>query len=439
MHYDLILRHGICVTPWGEIQADIGVKNGQIVSLAVRPEDEAREVFNATGLHILPGLIDPHVHLREPGREDVETIATGTRAAAKGGITVVFDMPNTTPAVTTNDVIGWKQGHASEESWIDFAFYVGAARENTNKLADFEQLDGVCAIKVFAGSSTGSLLIEDDKGIEEVLKAGHRRVAFHSEDDDRLNERRKLFSPGMAYDNHRKWRDEECAFLATRRIMALARKTRRPVHILHTSTEEELLYLRGFRDVATVEVLANHLTLVAPECYERLGGLAVMNPPIRDQRHWEAAWRAVNDGTVDTLGSDHAPHPLEAKRKPWLEAPSGLTGTQTLVPIMLHHVNEERLSLTRLVDLMAAGPARVYGLVCKGRIAAGYDADFTIVDMKQTRMIENHWIETPVKWTPYDGFKIKGWPVATIVRGHIVMREDEIVGEPIGRLAQFSP
>jgi dihydroorotase len=238
---------------------------------------------------------------------------------------------------------------------------------------------------------------------------------------------------------HRIWRDEECAFLGTRRIMAIARKTRRPAHILHTSTAEELKYLQGFRDIATVEVLVNHLTQVAPDCYETLGALAVMNPPIRDRRHFDAAWQAVADGTIDVVSSDHAPHSLEAKAKPWPECPAGLTGVQTIVPVMLNHVNAGRLSLGRLVDLMSSGPARVYGLQAKGRIAAGYDADFTLVDMKARRTITNDWIVTPAGWTPFDGTDIQGWPVATIVRGNIVMRDDTITGTPIGQLACFTP
>jgi dihydroorotase len=263
-------------------------------------------------------------------------------------------------------------------------------------------------------------------------------VSYHSEDEYRLQARKGQFKSGDPHASHMEWRDEECAFLGTRRLMALARRTGRAAHILHVSTAEELEYLRDFRDVATVEVLVNHLTQVAPECYERLGGLAVMNPPIRGQRHFDAAWAAVRDGTVDTVGSDHAPHRRVDKDKPWPDCPAGLTGVQTLVPIMLDHVNAGRLSLGRLVDLMAAGPARVYGLLRKGRIASGYDADFTVVDMKRQRRIENSWIASPCGWTPFDGMSVQGWPVATIVRGQVVMRDDEVLGVPSGRLVAFS-
>jgi dihydroorotase len=162
-----------------------------------------------------------------------------------------------------------------------------------------------------------------------------------------------------------------------------------------------------------------------------------MNPPIRDERHRAVSWAAIRNGTVDTIGSDHAPHSRAAKQRPWPECPAGLTGVQTLVPIMLDHVNAGRLPLSRLTDLMAAGPARVYGLVGKGRLAAGYDADFTIVDMKRRRTIEDSWIASPCGWTPFAGLSVQGWPVATIVRGIAVMREDETLGAPIGRLARF--
>ncbi|MGI4941044.1 MAG: amidohydrolase family protein, partial [Janthinobacterium lividum] len=294
------------------------------------------------------------------------------------------------------------------------------------------------AVKVFAGSSTASLMVEDDEHLELVMRAGHRRIAFHSEDEYRLQERRPMFHAGQPYRTHMEWRDEECAFLGTRRLMALARRTGRQAHILHVSTAQELAYLRDFRDVATAEVLVNHLTQVAPECYDVLGGMGVMNPPIRGPEHRAASWAAVRDGTVDTIGSDHAPHPRAAKALPWPDCPAGLTGVQTLVPVMLDHVAAGRLTLGRMVDLLAAGPARVFGLLGKGRIAAGYDADFTLVDLRARRVIEESWIASPCGWTPFAGMAVTGWPVATIVRGRTVMREDTVLGEPSGRIARFA-
>jgi len=184
-------------------------------------------------------------------------------------------------------------------------------------------------------------------------------------------------------------------------------------------------------------VLPQHLTFTAPECYERLGSLVQMNPPIREARHQEALWQAINQGLVDVLGSDHAPHTLAEKQKPYPACPSGLTGVQTMVPLMLDHVHHGRLTLERLVDLTSAGPARVLGVAGKGRIALGYDADFTIVDLKKQQTIENSWIVSKSGWTAYDGMRVTGWPVATIVRGNIVMREGSLANQPQGQQVRF--
>ena len=436
-HYDLLIRNGTCVLPWGQVPSTIGVINGRIATLHAEAADTAETVFDATHLHVLPGLIDPHVHLRDPGDASVESIPTGTRAAVLGGLATVFDMPNTSPAITDAASVAWKQEYIPGHAWCDMGFYVGATKQNADLLGGLETLDGVCAIKVFAGSTTGDLLVEDDATIERVLRAGRRRVAFHSEDEYRLQARRPKFSSGMPYATHMEWRDAECAALGTRRIVSLARRTGRPVHIVHVSTAEEFDYLAQHRDIATSEVLLNHLTQIGPDCYERLGGYAVMNPPIRDRVHYDAAWRAVREGVVDTIGSDHAPHARAAKERPWPEVAAGLTGVQTLVPIMLDHVHAGRLSLGRMADLMSAGPARVYGALNKGRIAVGYDADFSIVDLKRQRRISNDWIVTPAGWTPFDGMMVTGWPQAVVVRGCVVMRDDAVVGKPVGRLVEF--
>jgi len=436
-HFDLVITGGTCVLPWGMEQTSVGVRSGRIAALGVGADATAEQTIDATGLHVLPGLIDPHVHLRDPGDASVESIPTGTKAAVLGGLTAVFDMPNTTPSITNAERLAWKQGYAEQNAWCDMGLYVGGTKTNIAELAALETSAGVCGIKVFAGSSTGDLMVEDDEHLERVMRAGRRRISYHSEDEYRLQARKPMFKSGDPYSNHMVWRDEECAFLGTRRLMALARRTGRPAHILHVSTAQELDYLKDYRDLATVEVLVNHLSQSAPEVYDTLKGFGVMNPPIRGPEHMQAAWRAVRDGTVDTIGSDHAPHPRAAKEKPWPDCPAGLTGVQTLVPVMLNHVNAGRLSLPRLVDLMCAGPARVYGVVGKGRLAAGYDADFTLVDMSGQRTIEDSWIVSPCGWTPFAGMKITGWPVATIIRGHVVMRDDEVLGSPCGKLVRF--
>ena len=436
-HFDLLITGGTCVLPWGMEQTSVGVRHGRIAALGVGADATADETIDATSLHVLPGLIDPHVHLRDPGDASIESIPTGTKAAILGGLTAVFDMPNTNPSITNAERLAWKQGYVPQAAWCDMGLYVGGTRTNIPELAELETGEGVCGIKIFAGSSTGDLMVEDDESLERVMRAGRRRISYHSEDEYRLQERKPMFKSGDPYSNHMVWRDEECAFLGTRRLMALATRTGRPAHILHVSTAQELDYLKDYRDIATVEVLVNHLTQVAPEVYDNLKGFGVMNPPIRGPEHMEAAWRAVRDGTVDTVGSDHAPHPRAAKLKPWPDCPAGLTGVQTLVPVMLNHVNAGRLSLMRMVDLLCAGPARVYGAVGKGRLAAGYDADFTLVDMRRQRTIEESWIVSPCGWTPFAGMRITGWPIATIIRGQAVMRDDEVLGTPRGKLVRF--
>ncbi|MFZ4409641.1 MAG: dihydroorotase [Paracraurococcus sp.] len=435
--YDLILRGGACVLPWGVETTDVGVRDGRIAALGDLRMAEAAESIDCRGLHVLPGLIDAHVHLRDPGDPAVEDLEHGTRGALLGGLTAVFDMPNTAPSITDRERLDWKRGYLDGRAWVDVGMYVGASMKNIEELAALELAENVCAVKVFAGSSTGDLLVADDASLEAVMRSGRRRIAYHSEDEYRLQERKPAFTSGMPHRNHMVWRDVECAFLGTRRLMALARKTQRPAHILHVSTAEELDYLKDFRDVCTVEVLLNHLTQT-DEAYDRLGGYAVMNPPIRDARHMAAAWAAVADGTVDVVGSDHAPHSRAAKERPWPDCAAGLTGVQTIVPLMLDHVSAGRLSLSRLADLMSAGPARVYGVTGKGRLAAGYDADFTLVDMKKTRTIEESWIVSPCGWTPFAGHACTGWPVMAILRGTVAMRDDAVVGAPRGRGVAFA-
>jgi dihydroorotase len=318
----------------------------------------------------------------------------------------------------------------------DFAFYVGATRNNTAELCELERLPGCCGIKVFMGSSTGDLLVEDDASIEEILRRVRRRPAFHSEDEYRLKARLDLQIAGEPA-SHAIWRDAEAARLSTERLLRLARKTGRLVHVLHVSTADELGLLGDNHDIASVETTPHHLTLAAPEIYERLGTRAQMNPPLRDAHHCEALWGAIASGLVDTVGSDHAPHTLEEKARPYPDSPSGMAGVQTLVPVMLDHVNAGRLSIERFVDLTSAGPARLFRVAAKGRMAEGYDADFTIVDLKQRRTISDDWIESRCGWTPYAGLTVTGWPVGTLVRGRKAMWEGEVVGSPGGEPVRF--
>jgi dihydroorotase len=439
MSHDLLITNATVVLPWGIVGTDIAVSNGRIAAIG-KNLGAAVEIFDAKNLHVLPGIIDPHVHFRDGGQgglAGVEDMLSGTRGAVLGGVTSVFDMPNTNPAATDAATLNVKRDYIAGHAYCDVGIYVGATKDNADQLGALESVDGVCAIKVFAGSSTGNLLVEDDDSIERAMRSGRRRIAFHSEDEYRLQARKADFKSGDPYASHALWRDVECAFLGTRRITALARKTGRPAHILHVSTAEELDFLSHHHDLISVEILLNHLVQAAPEVYEKLGPYAVMNPPLRDARHVAASWAAVNDGRVDTIGSDHAPHARAAKEMPWPDCAAGLTGVQTLLPMMLEQVHRGRLSLMRLVDLMAAGPARIYGAVNKGRIAVGYDADFSIVDLGASRKIANSQMATQCGWTPFDGVTVMGWPMATIVRGNVVMREGGVADAVVGRGISF--
>jgi len=434
--YDMILRGGTLVTPGGEGPGDVGVREGRIVRIGDLATADAGETIDCAGLHVLPGVIDSQVHFREPGLEWKEDLESGARSAALGGVTAVFEMPNTEPTTTTPDMLLDKLARAAGRMDVDHAFYAGATNENAGLLAEMERMAGCCGVKVFMGASTGSLLVESDEGVERVLRAISRRAAFHSEDEYRLADRRHLARQGD-WTSHIEVRDVEAAVSSTRRLIALARKTAKRIHVLHISTAEEMELLREAKDVASVEVLANHLTLVAPDCYERLKGYAQQNPPVREARHREALWRALNAGIVDVLATDHAPHTMEEKARPYPASPSGMPGVQTLVPVMLNHVHEGRLSLRRFVELTSAGPQRVFGIVNKGRIAEGYDADFTLVDLKRTETIRAEDTASKCGWTPYDGETVTGWPVRTIVRGQTIMADGEIVRKGAGKPVKF--
>ncbi|KIZ44976.1 MULTISPECIES: dihydroorotase [Rhodopseudomonas] len=440
--FDTILKSGTIVNQDGEGVGDIGIKAGRIAALGALGAASAAETIDCRGLHILPGVIDTQVHFREPGLTHKEDLETGSRSAVMGGVTAVFEMPNTAPLTVTAEAFADKVSRGHHRMHCDFAFFIGGTRDNVADLPTLERAPGCAGVKVFIGSSTGSLLVEDDDSIRQILRVIQRRAAFHAEDEYRLNDRKDLRIAGDPR-SHPVWRDEVAALMATQRLVALARETGKRIHVLHISTKEEIAFLRDHKDVASCEATPHHLTLVAPDCYERLGTLAQMNPPVRDASHRDGIWHGIEQGIVDVLGSDHAPHTLEEKAKTYPASPSGMTGVQTLVPLMLDHVNAGRLSLARFVDLSSAGPARLFNIACKGRIAAGYDADFTLVDLKRSEVITNDWVASRAGWTPYDGVRVTGWPVGTFVRGARVMWQGELLtpstGEPVRFLETLKP
>lgn len=440
-HYDVIFKNGTLANHDGIGAADVGVTGGRIAALGDLSAASAASIIDCTGLHVLPGVIDTQVHFREPGAEHKEDLQSGSLSAVMGGVTGVFEMPNTSPLTVTKAAFEDKIARATNRMHCDFAFYIGGTHENVADLPMLEKLPGCAGVKVFMGSSTGSLLVADDAGVAKILAAITRRAAFHSEDEFRLEERKPL-----RIDNdprsHPVWRDPEAALKCTRRLVALARAAGKRIHVLHISTREEMAFLADHKDVASVEVTPHHLTL-DETAYVKLGTYAQMNPPVRDAIHREGIWAGVSNGVADILGSDHAPHTHEEKRKPYPASPSGMTGVQTLVPIMLDHVNAGRMSLNRFVDMTSAGPNRLFGIAQKGRIAVGYDADLTIVDLKRRQTITNDWVASRSGWTPYDGVTVTGWPVGTIIRGNTVMWQGELVtpaqGQPMRFLEALSP
>ena len=434
--YDLIVRGGEVANHAGRGRADVGVIDGRIAFVGDLSQASAGETVDASGLTVLPGVIDTQVHFREPGLEWKEDLETGSRAAALGGVTAVFEMPNTEPNTTDPDTLADKLERARDRMWTDHAFYIGGTHGNARHLAELERLPGCCGVKVFMGASTGTLLVADDDGVREVLRHVKRRATFHSEDEYRLVERRPLARTGD-WTSHPEVRDAESAIMSTRRLVRLARETGARIHVLHVSTAEEVRFLADHKDVATAEVTPQHLTLDGDEAYERLKGYAQMNPPIRNAGHIAGLWTGIEHGVFDVLGSDHAPHTVEEKARPYPASPSGMPGVQTLVPVMLTHVANGRLSLARFIDLTSHGANRVFGIAGKGRIAEGYDADLTLVDLKARRVIRHEDMASRAGWTPFDGFEATGWPMATIVRGRVVMRDGQLLGSAHGRPVRF--
>lgn len=431
---ELKLRGGRVHLPSGPANVDVGVSGGKIV--AIGDVGDAGETIDCTGLDVLPGVIDSQVHFREPGLEYKEDLESGSRSAVLGGVTAVFEMPNTKPNTDSEAAVADKLQRAHHRMWCDHAFYVGATNNNAEHLAELERLPGTAGVKIFMGASTGDLLVSDDANLARVLASGHRRVAIHAEDEFRMQER---LGERVAGDpsSHPVWRDDESAILATRRILGLARAARRRIHVLHVTTPAELELLGQNKDIATCEVTPQHLTLAGEDAYPRIGTFAQMNPPIRSGAHRDGLWHWLRQGVPDVLGSDHAPHTLEEKAKTYPDSPSGMPGVQTLLPLMLNHVAEGRLTLQRLIDLTSAGPQRIFGLVGKGRIVPGYNADFTVVDLKARWTVDEAWLASRCGWSPFTGMELTGRPVGTIIRGHRVMWEAQLAEQAIGEPVKF--
>ena len=436
-HYNLSLKNGQAMIDGELVTTNIYIKDGS-TNLISDKNFESDETIDCKNLLILPGVIDSQVHFREPGLEGKENLESGMLAAVSGGVTAIFEMPNTNPLTITPETIQDKLQRASKGAWSDYAFYLGGTMRTSSNLSEWEKLKGVCGIKIFMGASTGDLMTASDEEVESVVANGQRVIAVHAEDQMIMMENQKsILGDSKDVAMHCKWRSPESCLSATKRVVSLARKHNRRVHILHITTKEEMEFLSKNKDVASVELLANHLTLHAPECYEKMGTLAQQNPPIREKHHQDSLWRALNNDVVDIIASDHAPHTLDEKSKMYPDSPSGTPGVQTLVPIMLNHVNNGKLSLNQLINLVCENPIKIFGIKNKGFIKEGYDADFTIVDMNKTIEIRNENIESKCGWSPFHGYKFKGSPIVTIINGKIKMKDGKIIDSPEGKPIEF--
>lgn len=417
----------------------MAVSDGKIAAIGALPGVEAERTIEAGGLTILPGAIDTQVHFREPGLTHKEDLESGSRAALFGGVTSFLEMPNTNPTTTDPATLNDKLDRAAGRCWTHYGFFVGASTENADLLAEYEKLPGVPGIKIFMGSSTGPLLVGDDEALRRVLRSGRKRCPIHAEDEPRNRARKALISDHPHAREHPFLRDAESARLATERILRLSAETGRPVHILHISTADEPPIIAEAKRQGlgtTAEVTPQHLWFCAKD-YERLGTLLQMNPPIRSAEHREGLWRALEAGVFDVFGSDHAPHTLEEKAKPYPESPSGMPGVQTLMMALLRFVQQGRLSLETVVRMACERPASLYGIAGKGKLAVGMDADLALWDLDRTVVFERGMVQSKCGWSPYEGETLAAAPELVVVGGEVALESGQLTGGAKGRMLQF--
>ena len=434
-NYNLIIKNGFCYIDGKLTQVDVGLSGNKIKKIG-KIKLNCSKVFDATGKVVLPGIIDTQTHFREPGSTDVEDLESGSRAAVLGGVTSLFEMPNTNPPTSNLLEFNKKLQLAKNRMHSNYAFYFGATPENIEQLSKLKDVEGCCGVKLFAGSSTGKLLVDKEADIEKVISNSDRIVSIHSEDEEILKLRKKFIKKGDVH-SHPEWRNAEVAMSSTRRVVKIAERYNKKIHVLHVTTKEEVDFLAMHKKNVTFEITPQHLTLYSPDCYNELGTYAQMNPPLRTKEHYDRLWAAIKHNIVDVLGSDHAPHSKENKNKEYPNTPSGMPGVQTIFPVMLDHVNNGKLTLDQLIKLMCENPCRIFGIKNKGYIKEGYDADLTIADMNKEVTIKNEMIASKCGWTPFNNRKIKGFPIGTIVNGNLVMSEGKVILEPKGSPLKF--
>ena len=435
--YTLIIKNAECYVDGSLISTDIAIKGNVISKISKNIVETSDQILDAKGLAVFPGMIDTQVHFREPGDPNKETLESGSKAAVLGGVTSVFEMPNTSPPTDSPERFQDKLDRAKGRMYSNYAFYYGATENNSSSLEVTKDLEGCCGIKMFIGSSTGNLLVKDDKYIEQVIKNAPRIVSIHSEDENLLNARKDKIINGDVR-SHYVWRNVETAMTSTIKVAKFAKSLNKRIHVLHVSTKDEIDFLRDYKDIVSVETTPNHLSLFAPDCYDEKGTFVQMNPPVREKQHMEGIWKGVLDGTVDVIGSDHAPHTKEQKMQAYPASPSGMPGVQTIFLLMLKHFREGKIKLEKVISLLSENPCKLFGIKQRGYIKEGYFADLTIMNMNKEFTITNDWIASNCKWTPYDGWKVKATLHGTIVNGNVCVWDEQLVEEKFGKPLLFN-
>ncbi|MFQ6021315.1 MAG: dihydroorotase [Acidiferrobacterales bacterium] len=433
--YSLLIRNARIARADGSLlDRDLACENGLIARIEPVLDAQAEESLDARGHLLLPGVIDAQVHFREPGAEHKEDLASGSRAAVRGGVTSFLEMPNTDPPTVTQAALDDKLARAARKSVANYGFFIGATPDNLDEL---NTASPVCGIKIFMGASTGDLLVHRHEDLERIFAHGNRLIAVHAESESRIQERRALFCERNDAAVHSEIRDNQCALAATEHVLALSKKYRRRLHILHMSTHEEVELLRAVKPSwVTAEVIPNHLLLNAHD-YAKQGTLVQMNPPIRQPEDNASLWQALHDGVADFIATDHAPHTLKDKRRRYPQSPSGMPGVETSLPLMLTQMVAGKCTLAEIQKWMCYGPAKAYGIPNKGKIAEGWDADLTVVDVETTHEVRNEDMFTKAGWSPYAGRALTGWPMYTILAGRVVFDRGRIREDIHGRPLEF--
>ena len=421
------------------VKGDILIENGQIQKIEPSLKKPAEQLIHEPNLFLLPGAIDPHVHFRDPGVTWKEDLETGSMAAVSGGITSFFEMPNTKPSTTTIERMKEKKKIASEKSIANYNFYIGATEDN---LEECLGLDNIPGIKIYVGSSTGSLLVDKNSQLTPFFEQKKHLIAVHSEEESMVKQGQEAYSHSTnVHDHYLHIRTTEAAITCTQRLVQLAKVYNTRLHICHLTTKDEADYLSIEKKGTniTTEVCPQHLFLQAPDIYEKIGTYAQINPPIRDSKHATALWKALKNGTIDCMGTDHAPHTKEEKNKPFGQAPSGMPGVDTHLPLLLNQVSQKNCTLNDVQKWVSHQPAQLFGIKNKGFLEVGYDADIVAVDLEKKWTIKGEESFSKCKWSAFEGETITGKPIITFVNGNIVYREGNMTKEHKGKEILIKP